>query len=70
MAKEDAASPTAATESVILTAVIDAHEGRDVATMDIPGVFLHALNDEFVLMLFEGTLAKLMVQITPKIYQK
>jgi hypothetical protein len=32
--KLDASSPTAALESVLLT--IDAHEGRDVAVIDIP----------------------------------
>ncbi len=30
-AKQDTTSPTVATESVFITAVIDVHEGRDVA---------------------------------------
>ena len=35
--KDDASSPTVATESVLLSCVIDAKERRDVATVDIPG---------------------------------
>ena len=39
--KEESTSPTVAIENVFLTATIDAFEGRDVATCDIPGAFLH-----------------------------
>jgi hypothetical protein len=46
IAKEDASSPTVATESVFITAVIDAEEGRDVAVVDIPGAFMQANMDE------------------------
>jgi hypothetical protein len=34
--KEDSASPTVATESILLTAAIEAKEGRDVMTANIP----------------------------------
>ena len=37
--KEEASSPTAYTESVILTCIVDAKEGWDVATVDIPNAF-------------------------------
>ena len=40
--KEEASSPTVAIESVMLSCVIDAQEKRDVATIDIPGAFMHA----------------------------
>jgi hypothetical protein len=40
--KGDVSSPTVATESVLLTCTIDAFEGRDIATVDIPGAFLQA----------------------------
>ena len=40
MAREDVSSPTVSTESTILTAVIEAQEGRDVATCDIPNAFI------------------------------
>ena len=38
---DDADSLTVATESVFITAVVDAHEGWDGATFDIPGDYLH-----------------------------
>ena len=40
MEHEDTASPTTALESVLLSATINAREGRDVATVDIPNVFI------------------------------
>ena len=44
--KQDTTSPTVSTEAVFITAVIEAHEGRDVACFNIPGAFLHADSDE------------------------
>ncbi len=44
-------------DRVIITTAIDAHKGRDVAIMDIPGTFLNTENDEFVIMLLQGNLA-------------
>jgi Reverse transcriptase (RNA-dependent DNA polymerase) len=69
-AKEDASSPTVAIESVMLSCVIDASEGRDVATVDIPGAFLHADMEDTVHMKLEGTIAELMVMIDPEMYEK
>ena len=40
MDKKDASSPTAYMESIMLTAIIDAEEERDVATIDIPNFFI------------------------------
>ena len=68
--KSDAASPTVSTDGLIITTAIDAHEERDVAIVDIPGAFLQADNDEFVLMLLRGKLAEMMVRMNPKIYRK
>ena len=42
LSKDDAASPTASLEAIMLTAVIDAKEGRDVMTADIPKAFIQA----------------------------
>jgi hypothetical protein len=39
ISKEDASSPTVATESVLLSCIIDAEEERDVALVDIPSAF-------------------------------
>ena len=52
--KEEATSPTVALESVLLTSVIDAHKGRDVAVVDIPGAFLQTDLDDDVWVLFNG----------------
>ena len=68
--KQDTTSPTVSTELVFITAVIDAHEGRDVACFDIPGAFLHADSDENITMILKGQLAELMVQVAPNLYRK
>jgi hypothetical protein len=40
ISKEDASSPTVATEAILLSCIIDAKEGRDVAVIDIPNAFI------------------------------
>ena len=65
-----ATSPTVLTESVLITAAIEATEGRDVAVIDLPGAFLHAEMDEVVHMVLRGRLAELMVKFAPQIYRK
>jgi hypothetical protein len=40
MQREDVSSPTVCTDSVLMTAVIEAEENRDVATCDIPNAFI------------------------------
>jgi hypothetical protein len=40
MDHEDASSPTVRTDSVLITAGIEAEENRDVATCDIPNAFI------------------------------
>ena len=63
--REDTASPTVMTESVLITAAIDAEEGRDVAVIDLPGAFLHADMDDLVVMVLRGELAELMAAVAP-----
>ena len=63
--KFDFSSPTVATDSIFLTGVIDAKEQRAIAILDIANVFLHAENDEKILMLLRGRLAEMMVQVYP-----
>jgi hypothetical protein len=38
--KEDASLPTVATEAILLSCIIDAKEGRDVAVIHIPNAFI------------------------------
>ncbi len=68
--KEEGTSPMVATDSILISATIDAHKGCDVTTIDIPGAFLNAYNDKDTIMLPKGCLAKLMVQVDPQLYRK
>ena len=68
--KSDGSSPTVATDSIFFTGVIDAKEQRATAILDIANAFLHAENDEKILMLFCGRLAEMMVQVDPRMYLK
>ena len=68
--KEDATSPTVATDSVFLTGAVDAYQRRDVAFIDLPGAFLHTLTNEKIIMVLRGELCELMCMIDPKLYRK
>ena len=68
--KEEKTSPTIATEAVMLTSTINAKEGQDMATMDIPGAFMHSDQDETVHLCLQGTLTDLLVKCDPKLYRK
>ena len=72
-AKDDSASPTAMTELILLMAVIDAEEDRDIATVDIPNVFIQIdVNDNvdgiWVIMKIRGPLVVMLVGLVPKVY--
>ena len=43
--KSTGSSPMVTSRRLVLTAAIDAHEGQDVATVDIKTTFLHAENN-------------------------
>jgi hypothetical protein len=75
LSREDSASPTAALESIMLTAVIDAHEERDLMTCDIPNAFIQALmpevkdGDKRVMMKITGVLVDMfLVELNPELY--
>ncbi len=70
IAKEEAAAPTVALDLVFITLRIDAKENREVVTIDMPGAFLHADNEDYVIMKMVGTLAELMVKTNPKMYMQ
>jgi hypothetical protein len=70
VAKEEAASPMVALESIFVTSTIDARENREVVTINIPGAFLHAKNKDYIVMQMNGTLAELMAKTDPKLYRK
>ena len=68
--KQDTTSPTVSKEAVFITAVIKAHEERDVACFNIPGAFLHADLDEDITMILKGKLAELIVKVAPNLFRK
>jgi Reverse transcriptase (RNA-dependent DNA polymerase)/Zinc knuckle len=68
--KGEASSPTVSIEAVMLSCVIDAHENRDVATVDIPGAFMHADMEDLVHMRLEGEMVDLLISIDKDKYGK
>ena len=74
LSREDSASPTAAIESILITTVIDAHEGRDEMTSDIPNAFIQTKlpegedGDERIIMKITGVIVDLLVSIAPDVY--
>ena len=72
--KEDSASPTASNESIAITCAIDAHEGRDVATADVPNAFIQTdmpptkPGEDQVVMKITGQLVDMMVELDPELY--
>jgi hypothetical protein len=70
LTKEETSSPTVAIESVMLSCTIDAHEGRNVATADIPGAFMQTDMGGTVHMMLEGKMAELLARLDPKLYRK
>ena len=68
--KSAGSSLTVTTKELILTAAIDAFEGRKLAIVDIGTAFIHADNDEEVLMKLRGKIVELLVQLEPTMYGK
>ena len=66
--KSDGSSPTARTDSVIMTGVIGAHEGRDVAVTDVQNAFLQSENDRRIIMAIWGKTTELLVRLNPELY--
>lgn len=62
-------SPKVISDSVMLTAVIEAAEQRDVAVLNLLGAFLSADMDKLMHVVLRGELAELMVQMAPEIYR-
>jgi hypothetical protein len=68
--KEDASSPTVATEAVLLSCIIDAEEGRDIAVTDIPNAFVQTRVENEKDMAFikiRGVLVDILVEMAPDV---
>jgi hypothetical protein len=71
--REEASSPTAASEAIIITGVIDAKQKRDVMTADIPNAFVQtdiALDGDKIIMKIRGQLVDILLEICPGVYDK
>jgi hypothetical protein len=68
--KEDAASLTVSTESMFITATIAAKERRKVQCYDVPSAFVNTNVDEDAIMVLNGELADMMIQIAPEVYRR
>ena len=70
--KEDSSSPTVSTESVLLTSIVDAHEGREVAVIDIPNAYIQTHVDDpkdRVIIRITGVVVDWLVKAAPKVYE-
>jgi hypothetical protein len=73
ISKEDATSPTVAMESVLLTCIINAEEGRDVAVVDIPNVFIQTCIEDkkdMAIIKIRGILVDILEEIAPDVYKQ
>ncbi len=71
MTKEELSSPTVSTEAVLLTSIVDARKGRDVAVVDIPNAFIQTKVDDAkdrVIIHFTGVIVDWLVKVAPKVY--
>ena len=76
LSREDNLSPTASTEGVFLTAVVDAKEERDIMSSDIPNTFIQTempkvnveQGDERIIMKITGKLVNVLIAIAPEVY--
>ena len=52
-----------------MTGVIDAHEGRNTAIIDVENAFLQSENDQRIIMTIRGKSAELLVRLNPELYR-
>ena len=73
MSKEEASSPTAATESVMLSCAVDARERRQTAVIDIPNAFIQTKVErekDRAIVRIRGLVADMLVEIAPEVYSE
>ncbi|CAJ1945741.1 unnamed protein product [Cylindrotheca closterium] len=72
LSREDTASPTALQEAITTTCVIDAHEGRDVMTLDLPNTFIQTYmpdakeGEDCVYMKITGMMVQILIDMAPE----
>lgn len=65
--KVESALPTAHTESILLTVIVDAYEERFVGVSDTKGAYLNADFNKFLLIKFENEQVSIMYSIDKKV---
>jgi hypothetical protein len=73
ISREEASSPTAASEAIITTGVIEAKQRRDVMTLDIPNAFVQtsiSLDGDKIIMKIRGQLVDILLVICPGVYDQ
>jgi hypothetical protein len=73
VSKEDISSPMVSTESVLLSCIIDAQEGRDVTITDIPNAFIQMRVEhehDMVIMKLCSVLVDVLLDIAPETCRK
>ena len=75
MERDEAASPTTMTESVMITATIDAKQNRDVMTADITNAFVQVDFDEKekgerIIVKIRSSLFNVLTELSPKTFEK
>ena len=62
--KEEATSPTIQLESLIMSLIIDAKEGRDVAIANVVGAYLKANMLDYVIVKLTGKTVDVMYEVS------
>ena len=73
LSREDTSSPTVSQEGLHITLAIDAKEGRDVMSADIPNAFIQTrmrdkVKDERIIMKVQGDVVEFLLKIAPQTY--
>jgi hypothetical protein len=59
--KSDNTPPTVSSDTLLLSILIDAHEGQDVATADVFGAYLRAYMDDEFIVKFSGEFMDILI---------
>ena len=65
--KSETASPTVSPEALFLSLMIDAKEGRHVATADVASAYLNADMPDYVLLRIEGDMIDIICDVNPSL---
>jgi len=72
LSREDTASPTASQEAITTTCVVDAHEGRDMMSLDVPNAFIQTFmpeikdGEERIYMKITGIMVQILIDMAPE----